>query len=97
MDRVAVYTGKVLMGAFGAQYVGCQWLRIMCLGGVALMLMMSWGASGCAKNGIRAPRVHFLAYFTAQTQKKTRKDTTNLECVAVFPECVPKCFLLWFD
>ena len=34
--------------------------------------------TGCAwvcQNGIRAPRVHFLAYFTALTWK-TRKDTT---------------------
>ena len=35
MGKAVVSTGRVLMGAVGAWSVGCQWLRIMCLAGVA--------------------------------------------------------------
>ena len=35
MGRAVVSTGRVLMGAIVAQCVGCQWLGIMCLVGMA--------------------------------------------------------------
>ena len=38
MGRAVVSTGRVLTGAVGAQCVGCQWLGIMCLVGVAYSL-----------------------------------------------------------
>ena len=45
------------------------------LGGIIFMQMTLWGAQWCTKNGIGAPRMHFMHYFSAWTLK-TRKDTT---------------------
>ena len=48
-SRAVVSTGRVVLGAVGAQCVGCQWLGIMCLVGVVCsMYHMSHTHCSCS-------------------------------------------------